>query len=248
MSNVVEVTPMLKHSINKSEEKTVDEIESIGFVLRENTDIDFDDYLSKKIEHNENGTKIIKEIHEDENEAGLESIAKLSVDPKFASKTKQNLSKEKQQLPKTIETSFSQERRESEVKIYSMFVISPGIDDIVLPIPFPTTTSKKTLFTLKEGSKYRIKFHLSVSSNTVNNLKYTYLVWKSGLKVNQTKKMVGTFNPREEPYVYEIEEATTPSGFFARGSFLVKSKFVDDEDKCYLDTTYYFDIRKDWGV
>lgn len=25
-------------------------------------------------------------------------------------------------------------------------------------------------------------------------------------------------------------------------------QFVDDDGNCYLDTTYYFDIRKDWGA
>jgi len=42
--------------------------------------------------------------------------------------------------------------------------------------------------------------------------------------VCNTKKMMGTFNPRDEPYTFELEEGTTPSGFFARGPFLVRSK------------------------
>ena len=42
--------------------------------------------------------------------------------------------------------------------------------------------------------------------------------------VHQTKKLIGTFNPRQEQYTFELEEGTTPSGFFARGPFLVRSK------------------------
>uniref|UniRef100_A0A7C8YKF1 Rho GDP-dissociation inhibitor n=2 Tax=Opuntia streptacantha TaxID=393608 RepID=A0A7C8YKF1_OPUST len=129
-----------------------------------------------------------------------------------------------------------------------MSIISPGRTDVVLPIPFPNTTSKATLFTLKEGSKYRTIFNFTVSNNIAHGLCYTYMVWKAGVRVCNTKKMMGTFNPRDEPYTFELEEGTTPSGFFARGPFLVRSKFMDDDGKCYLDTTYYFDIRKDWGA
>lgn len=45
--------------------------------------------------------------------------------------------------------------------------------------------------------------------------------------VHQTKKLIGTFNPREEQYTFELEEGTTPTGFFARGPFLVRSKVSD---------------------
>lgn len=36
--------------------------------------------------------------------------------------------------------------------------------------------------------------------------------------------MLGTFSPRKEPYAYELEEETTPSGYFARGSYYAKTK------------------------
>lgn len=42
--------------------------------------------------------------------------------------------------------------------------------------------------------------------------------------MHQTKKLIGTFSPRQEQYTFELEEGTTPSGFFARGPFLVRSK------------------------
>jgi Rho GDP-dissociation inhibitor len=42
--------------------------------------------------------------------------------------------------------------------------------------------------------------------------------------VENQKVMLGTFGPRQEPYTYDAEEDTTPSGIFARGSYSAKLK------------------------
>lgn len=42
--------------------------------------------------------------------------------------------------------------------------------------------------------------------------------------VDSTKEMLGTFSPRVEPYDCEMQEETTPSGIFARGSYSARSK------------------------
>ncbi|KAK7832300.1 rho gdp-dissociation inhibitor 1 [Quercus suber] len=63
--------------------------------------------------------------------------------------------------------------------------------------------------------------------------------------VDNSKRMLGTFSPQQEPYTSEMEE-TTPSGMFARGTYSARTKFVDDDGKCYLDMCYYFEIQKNW--
>ncbi|KAL3003356.1 hypothetical protein AAZX31_08G103000 [Glycine max] len=120
-----------------------------------------------------------------------------------------------------------------------------GRPDLILPIPF-TSDAKKSIFTLKEGSQYQLKFSFTVSNNIVSGLKYTNVVWKTGLRVDNTKKMLGTYSPSQELYTYELEEETTPSGLFARGTYSARTKFVDDDRKCYLDTSYHFEIQKNW--
>ena len=67
------------------------------------------------------------------------------------------------------------------MKILSLSIISPGRSDIVLPIPGDGQL-KGLWFTLKEGSKYRLKFSFQVSNNIVSGLKYTNTVWKTGIK------------------------------------------------------------------
>ncbi|KAL0697652.1 hypothetical protein Bca4012_053774 [Brassica carinata] len=60
------------------------------------------------------------------------------------------------------------------------------------------------------------------------------------------KQMLRTFSPQAEPYNHVMFEESTPSGMLGRGSYSVKSKFVDDDNKCYLENNYTFDIRKNW--
>ncbi|KAK7854603.1 rho gdp-dissociation inhibitor 1 [Quercus suber] len=127
----------------------------------------------------------------------------------------------------------------------SLTILCLGRPDLILPIPFGNN-SKRILFTLKEGSQYRLKFSFTVSKNIVLGLKYTNVVWKTSMKVDNSKRMLGTFSPQQEPYTSEMEEETTPSGMFAKGTNSARTKFVDDDGKCYLDMCYYFEIQKNW--
>ncbi|XP_051133556.1 rho GDP-dissociation inhibitor 1-like [Andrographis paniculata] len=181
-----------------------------------------------------------------------EEFANLQLGPKMSikehlekDKDDESLRRWKEQLLGGVDADAVQENLEPDVKIFSLSILSAGRPDIVLPIT-EGQDPKGPWFTLKEGSKYRLKFSFKVSNDIVCGLKYTNTVWKSGLKVDSTKEMLGTFSPQAEPYTHEMPEDTTPSGLFARGSYSAKSKFVDDDNKCYLEINYTFDIQKDW--
>ncbi|KAJ6380584.1 hypothetical protein OIU77_029476 [Salix suchowensis] len=131
---------------------------------------------------------------------------------------------------------------EPEVKILSLEIKSPGRPDIVLSVP-ANGKPKGSWFTLKEGSRYSLQFTFQVQNNIVSGLKYSNTVWKTGVKVDSSKEMIGTFSPQAEPYTHEMPEETTPSGIFARGSYSAKTKFVDDDNKRYLEISYTFEIR-----
>ncbi|KAK4749093.1 hypothetical protein SAY87_026542 [Trapa incisa] len=113
----------------------------------------------------------------------------------------------------------------SEVQILSLAIQCAGRSDLVLPVPILSSSSgpssKRTLFVLKEGSRCRTKFSFLVFNVAVSGLRYTYAVWKTGVRVGNTKIMVGTFSPRKEPYWFELQEETIPTGIFARGSYFV---------------------------
>lgn len=160
-------------------------------------------------------------------------------------KDDESLRRWKEQLLGSVDLNSVGETLEPDVKIMSLSILSPGLPDIFLPLPVEPN-AKGVWFTLKEGSPYRLKFTFSVSNNIVSGLRYTNTVWKTGLKVDRAKEMLGTFSPQQEPYTYVTPEDTTPSGMFARGSYSARTKFLDDDRKCYLEINYTFDIRREW--
>ncbi|WVZ97983.1 hypothetical protein U9M48_043478 [Paspalum notatum var. saurae] len=169
-------------------------------------------------------------------------------------KDDESLRRWKEQLLGQVDTEQLGETAEPEVKVLNLTILSPGRPDLVLPIPFKAD-EKGYAFALKDGSPYSFRFSFIVSNNIVSGLKYTNTVWKTGVRVDifphfvaveNQKMMLGTFSPQPEPYIYEGEEEATPAGIFARGSYSAKLKFVDDDGKCYLEMSYYFEIRKEW--
>ena len=75
------------------------------------------------------------------------------------------------------------ETLDPDVKIISLTILSPNRSDIVLPIP-ENGNPKGLWFTLKEGSRYSMRFSFQVSPPRVAGLKYTNTVWKTGMKGN----------------------------------------------------------------
>ncbi|XP_066363704.1 rho GDP-dissociation inhibitor 1-like [Miscanthus floridulus] len=209
-----------------------------------------DDKEKEKEKVKEKHADGIDVVEEEEDEEGNKRIVVLG--PQVPLKEQLELDKDdeslrrwKQQLLGQVDTEQLGETAEPEVKVLNLTILSPGRSDLVLPIPFQAD-DKGYAFALKDGSPYSFRFSFIVSNNIVSGLKYTNTVWKTGVKVENQKMMLGTFSPQLEPYVYEGEEENTPAGIFARGSYSAKLKFVDDDGKCYLEMSYYFEIRKEW--
>uniref|UniRef100_A0A1J3ET85 Rho GDP-dissociation inhibitor 1 n=1 Tax=Noccaea caerulescens TaxID=107243 RepID=A0A1J3ET85_NOCCA len=178
--------------------------------------------------------------------------SKLQLGPQYTikehlekDKDDESLRKWKEQLLGSVDVTNIGETLDPEVRILSLAILSPGRPDIVLMVP-ENGNPKGMWFTLKEGSKYNLKFTFQVNNNIVSGLRYTNTVWKTGVKVDRGKEMLGTFSPQLEPYNHVMPEETTPSGMFARGSYSARTKFLDDDNKCYLEINYSFDIRKEW--
>ncbi|KAL8229555.1 hypothetical protein R6Q57_014455 [Mikania cordata] len=227
----------------------------MGFV--EKNDIDKCEAESEVEDSDDRVVTVIKNmsesslgVTEDDDEEDVQG--KIQIGPRRtlkeqyeADKDDESLMRWKEQLLGAVDMNSVAETLDPEVKILSLAIVSPGRDDLLLQIP-ENGKSKGTLFTLKEGSHYAIKFTFQVRNNIVSGLKYKNTVWKTGLRVEKTKEMIGTFSPQQEPYTHEIPEDITPSGIFARGSYSAKTKFIDDDNTCYLELNYTFDIRKDW--
>ncbi|XP_027118106.2 rho GDP-dissociation inhibitor 1-like [Coffea arabica] len=135
--------------------------------------------------------------------------------------------------------------RVPEVEIKSISIMCRGRPEIVLSEPF-ASSPKALLFILKEGSRYRLRFNFIVSNKIVTGLRYVNTLWKAGMRVDKSEVCLGSFSPKEEPYSYELEEDTAPSGIFVRGLYCARTKVIDDHQNCYLDIKYYFEIQKTW--
>ncbi|CAM8971247.1 unnamed protein product [Rhodiola kirilowii] len=133
-----------------------------------------------------------------------------------------------------------------EVKFHSIGIVSGGSEKITTPLPVSKSLKDQVLFSLAEGSKYQLKLTFTVLHNIVSGLTYSNSVWKGGLQVDQSKGMLGTFAPHKEPYIYQLEEETTPSGLLARGIYSAKLKFEDDDRRTHMELDYKFEIRKNW--
>ena len=67
------------------------------------------------------------------------------------------------------------------MKILSLTILTPDRPAIYLPMP-EDGKPKSPWFTLKEGSRYKLKFTFQVNNNIVLGLKYANTVWKTGIK------------------------------------------------------------------
>ncbi|CAI9770908.1 unnamed protein product [Fraxinus pennsylvanica] len=148
-------------------------------------------------------------------------------------------------LGRAHSSSSVEDSLDPDVRILNLSIVCPGRPEIILSHPF-VSNPKASLFTLKEGTKYQLKFSFMVYNNVVSGLQYMNTLWKAGIRVNRSKLMLGNFSPRKEPYGYKLEEEIIPCGILVRGSYSARIKVVDDGGKCYLDIQYYFDIKKNW--
>eukprot|EP00127_Corallochytrium_limacisporum_P006346 Clim_evm57s225 gene=Clim_evmTU57s225 len=105
---------------------------------------------------------------------------------------------------------------------------------------------KDKRFIIKEGCEYQLNIQFRVQREIVSGLKYLQVVYRKGVRVDKSEYMVGSYGPRKEPYTYKgaVEEA--PAGMLARGTYTVKSKFIDDDKNVHLAWDWSFAIKKDW--
>ncbi|KAH6778190.1 hypothetical protein C2S52_006284 [Perilla frutescens var. hirtella] len=135
--------------------------------------------------------------------------------------------------------------KEEGVEMVGISIICRGRPEILLSEEF-ISSSKTCLFTLKEGTDYRLKFSFIVSNNVVSGLKYVNTLWKAGIRVDRTTVILGSYSPQEKAYEIELVEETLPCGLLVRGCYSARTKVTDTEGKCYMDTNYCFNIQKNW--
>jgi RHO protein GDP dissociation inhibitor len=72
---------------------------------------------------------------------------------------------------------------EPEVIFRSIGIISGGCSETITTLPI-AKNQDRMLFSLKEGSQYRLKLKFTVKHNLVCGLNYVNTVWKKGIRGN----------------------------------------------------------------
>ena len=58
--------------------------------------------------------------------------------------------------------------------------------------------------------------------------------------------MVGSYGPKNEAHTFTTPVDEAPSGMISRATYLVKSRFTDDDKNIYLEWEWSLSIKKDW--
>jgi len=106
---------------------------------------------------------------------------------------------------------------------------------------------KKSPLTIKEGVEYNVAISFTVGQEVLSGLKYIHVVKRAGVTVDKLEQMIGSYGPREEPYIKRFATEEAPSGLLARsGNNTVRSRVIDDDNNVYADFTWVFKIAKEW--
>lgn len=66
------------------------------------------------------------------------------------------------------------------------------------------------------------------------------------LTVDTSDYMVGSYGPRPAEYDFLTTMEEAPKGILARGNYVIKSKFTDDDKHDHLSWEWNLHIKKDW--
>ena len=100
-------------------------------------------------------------------------------------------------------------------------------------------------YTLKEGSKSKLRVTFKVHNTVVLGLKICSVI-DTSVKLFKDTEVLGTFAPNETVHVEETDWNTTPEGFFKRGEYKGKVYFADADGLCHLQYDFKIKIAKNW--
>ncbi len=134
----------------------------------------------------------------------------------------------------------------NNVVVKALVFAPEGREGICLNLTGDLTTLKNKPFVLKEGTSYKIHIEFRVQREIVSGLRYMQEVYRKGIKVDKNKLMVGSYGPKTEAHVYKTPSEEAPAGLLHRGTYVVKSKFSDDDKNSILEWEWSFQLKKDW--
>ncbi|XP_013782019.1 rho GDP-dissociation inhibitor 1-like [Limulus polyphemus] len=134
----------------------------------------------------------------------------------------------------------------NRVLVKALALVVDGRPDLNLDLSGNLDDLKKKVFIVKEGIQYRIRIDFFVQREIVTGLKYVQRILRYGAEVETITHMVGSYGPKLELQSFITQPEEMPSGVAARGKYIVKSLFTDDDRNEHLKWEWCFEIEKDW--
>ncbi|EDO36831.1 predicted protein [Nematostella vectensis] len=124
---------------------------------------------------------------------------------------------------------------------------NPVRDPIELDLIGDISKLKDSPITIKEGTYYKIKIIFKVyNDQIISGLRLHNLFYRKGIRVTKDSFMVGSYGPKFEPHEYLTPIDEAPKGMMARGKYIIRSKFIDDDKNSHLEWEWAIEIKKDW--
>ncbi|XP_052052830.1 rho GDP-dissociation inhibitor 3 isoform X2 [Apodemus sylvaticus] len=111
---------------------------------------------------------------------------------------------------------------------------------IIMDLTGDLDALKSQVFVLKEGIEYK------VNKEIVSGLKCLHHTYRRGLRVDKAIFMVGSYGPRAQEYEFVTSVEEAPRGALARGLYVVRSLFTDDDRLNHLSWEWRLHICQDW--
>ncbi|KAI9028580.1 immunoglobulin E-set [Hyaloraphidium curvatum] len=137
-----------------------------------------------------------------------------------------------------------------KVVVLSLALEVPGRQDVVMDVSSPAAIAKLQAskpIVIKEGATYQLKLRFKIQHEIVTGLKYLHVVKRLGVAVDKAEEMVGSYGPQEAAYEKKFPAEEAPSGMMARGTYDVRSAFIDDDKVRHLEWAWKMEIKKDWS-
>jgi len=184
---------------------------------------------------------------EPEETPGYKAPAQKSLDElKNLDADDESLVKYKETLLAGIDPNAAPADDPRRVVVQKMIFIS-GDKEMELDLTGDLSKFKDKSWVVKEGVEYKLKIVFKVQHEIVSGLRYHHAVARKGVTVDKQSYMVGSYGPKAEAYEFLCPSDDAPKGMIARGSYVVKSKFVDDDKNIHLQWQWGMDIKKDWA-
>ncbi|XP_035303408.1 rho GDP-dissociation inhibitor 3 [Cricetulus griseus] len=142
---------------------------------------------------------------------------------------------------------FSSDPSLPNVQVTRLTLLSdqaPG--PIVMDLTGDLAALKNQVFILKEGIEYKVKITFKVNKEIVSGLKCLHHTYRRGLRVDKAIFMVGSYGPRAHEYEFVTTVEEAPRGALARGLYVVRSLFTDDDRLDHLSWEWCLHVCQDW--